>query len=65
MSMSDSGKFGPAMRNVPNSLYKGAKKPKISLRAPSPLNPKYTAKNIRTRLSNLADKMFFNQRSSK
>lgn len=57
-SQGDSGKFGPAMKNVPNSLYKGAKpKPKMSLKQAL---GRWQGKSIRTRLNNLAGKSFFN-----
>jgi hypothetical protein len=54
----DSGAFGSkSMMNKIGKLQ--AKKPAFKGLS-SPINPKYTAKNIRTRLSNLANKTFFN-----
>lgn len=49
--MNKIGKMQQAKKAPVNYAYKGTK---------SPINAKYTAKNIRSRLSNLANKAFFN-----
>lgn len=54
----DSGAFGS--KSMMNKIGKLQARKPVYKGTPSPINPKYTAKNIRTRLSNLAKKTFFN-----
>lgn len=61
--MGDSGTFGS--RAMMNKIGKAqqAKKSPVSYAFKgqrNPINAKYTAKNVKSRISNLANKLFFN-----